>query len=67
LNLRDQSALRMSACESSAHSAFNFQHLCGGTCSRLEGLWLIRERNYNEAGDRLDEARVVVFEHCRRG
>jgi hypothetical protein len=45
LNLRDQSALRMSACESSAHRAFNFQHPCGGACSRLGGLWLIRERN----------------------
>ena len=23
-----------------------FQHPCGGTCSRLGRLWLIRERNY---------------------
>ena len=51
----------MSACESSAHRAFRFEHPCGGTCSRPGGLWLIRERNYNETGGRLDEARVVVL------
>src|SRR5580704_8811858 len=52
----------MSTCRSSAHRVFKFQHLCGGTCSRPGGLWLIRERNYTTPGDGLDEARVVVFD-----
>jgi hypothetical protein len=61
LNLRDQSARFDVNMRILRAQGIYFPTPVRRTCSRLGGLWLICERNYSEAADRLDEARVVIF------